>query len=161
MCVLDVLCFFWVDRQVRFSTDSDGRISGGQGRSGRPLFRRAGELEPHADSGAEGNNAEGPRSATPLEWTSTSASQEGVICALTEDWYLIDAPSGQHTFRLSTPEGDLDLFVYSATDQQLINSGETTSSEEVVEINLDSPTQLYLRVDGFFNERGPYTLSWE
>lgn len=103
---------------------------------------------------------EGPRTATPIDWIS-SESREGVICSMTEDWYQIDVPSGQHTFTLNTPTGDLDLSVYRSSDLTLLGTSSTTEPVEEVQVQLTAETSLYLQVDGFFSERGNYTLSWE
>jgi hypothetical protein len=103
---------------------------------------------------------EGPRTATELSWDQEDASQGGVICELTEDWYVITAPAGQRTFTLDTPEGDLDLSVYRVSDQSLLDISATESSPEEVTVDFNLETEIYLRVDGFFNERGSYTLTW-
>ena len=103
---------------------------------------------------------EGPRTATELSWSTLPTSQTGVICELTEDWYVITAPSGQRTFTLDTPDGDLDLSVYQTSNQMLLGTSVTESSQEEVIVDLSAPTQLYVQVDGFFNERGSYTLTW-
>ena len=103
---------------------------------------------------------EGPRAATELTWSSLDATQSGVICALTEDWYLITAPSGQRTFTLDTPDGDLDLSVYQVSDQSLLGRSATEGSIEEITVDLNVDTQIYLRVDGFFTAQGSYTLTW-
>ena len=103
---------------------------------------------------------EGPRTATPLSWTEGEAVRQGVICALTEDWYSTTIPAGEHTITLTTPSADLDLSVYDAATQALLATSSTTDAIEVVTLTLAEPTEVYLRVDGFFNEEGAYTLSW-
>ena len=104
---------------------------------------------------------EGPRSATPLTWENASANYEGVICSLTEDWFRITVPAGEHTFSLETVEADLDLSVYEVATDMLIGSSETDQSPEQVNISLDDETEVYIQVDGFFDARGAYILSWE
>ncbi len=104
---------------------------------------------------------EGPRTATELEWLSLDQDYEGVICALTEDWFVITVPAGAHTFTLSTPDADLDLSVYRASDQELLGASQSVDPFERVSVELSSETELYLQVDGFFNANGAYILSWE
>ena len=38
---------------------------------------------------------EGPRTATPLAWSLDEASYAGVICSLTEDWWVMTVPAGE------------------------------------------------------------------
>ena len=103
---------------------------------------------------------EGPRTATELEWTQPATGYEGVICALTEDWYLVSAPAGTHTFTLNAPSADLDLSVYRGAELELLGQGATTADPEQVRVMIPSPTELYIRVDGFFDAEGAYVLNW-
>ena len=104
---------------------------------------------------------EGPRTATPLDWLSLDDGYNGVICPLTEDWYQITAPSGARVFTLNTPEGDLDLSIYRASDMTLLGRSQLETQQEQVSFQLSTETALYIQVDGFFDEGGAYTLSWQ
>ena len=104
---------------------------------------------------------EGPRTASPLLWAEVPAQFDGVICALTEDWYTITAPAGVRRFTLNAPNGDLDLKIYASSDETLLGSAQSVEPIEQIELNLDQETELYIQVDGFFNASSTYTLAWE
>jgi PKD repeat protein len=104
---------------------------------------------------------EGPRTATPLDWMVADQSYEGVICALTEDWLVVTVPAGERVFTLNTEGGDLDLTIYQTSNQNVLGSSQTLDPVEEVNITLVDETEVYIQVDGFFNERGTYTLTWQ
>ena len=80
---------------------------------------------------------------------------------MTEDWFMITAPGGMRRFTLNTPDGDLDLKLYRTADESLLGSSQSTNSLEEVELSLEQETELYIQVDGFFDARSSYTLTWE
>jgi PKD repeat protein len=103
---------------------------------------------------------EGPQTATELDWDAPLASYEATVCSYTEDWYRLDVPEGQNTFRLENIDGDLDLYIYS-TDSQ-VSLGSSVSAQEIEEVVFDSPNaqSVFIQVDGFFDSRGQYRLTW-
>ena len=124
------------------------------------VTRTSFELNPACIDDDQREN-EGPRTASPLVWTDEPAQFEGVICALTEDWFVMTAPAGLRRFTLNAPNGDLDLSVYASADNSLLASAQSTEIIEEVEINLEAESELYIQVDGFFDARSAYTLTWE
>lgn len=113
-----------------------------------------------ADDDAREN--EGPRSATPLD-PEAGAVEGGVLCPYTEDWFSLAVPrAGTLTVRLAFAhaDGDLDLYVYDEAGEVALGESRTEDDEETVEIELDAPATVLIRVDGFLEAANRYDLSW-
>jgi uncharacterized membrane protein len=105
---------------------------------------------------------EGPRTATPLD-PADGAYDHGVICPATEDWFSLPvADAGQVTLRLTfdAGAGDLDLYVYAADGATLLGESATEGSPEAVDVQLDAPGTVLIRVDGFLDDMNSYRLDW-
>ncbi len=104
---------------------------------------------------------EGPFSATAIE---ISPHEGGVICAHTEDWYVIEIPdAGALTVTLTFEHamGDLDLGVWRMVDGAPVELDASRTEGDVEEVNLEVPAgALLIEVDGFDDAAAPYTLSW-
>jgi PKD repeat protein len=104
---------------------------------------------------------EGPATAT--EIPSEQVNVEAVICGYTEDWYrLVVAEAETLTVSLSfdAAGADLDLALHDASrpDAPFLAGSATESSPETV--TLEGPGAFFIRVDGFLDAEGAYTLSW-
>ena len=115
---------------------------------------------PCVDDDARSN--EGPGSATRLE-SAAGILEGGVLCAHTEDWFLLEASgAGEAAVSLtfSAALGDLDLEVYSAGGATLLASSRTEQGEETVMFVVEEAGPLLVRVDGFLDAENTYALTW-
>lgn len=103
---------------------------------------------------------EGPRTATDLTDVAAPLG-EVVICDFTEDWYALPVEAGMVAVQIEFvhARGDLDLEVLAA-DGLPLGASRTEADIERVEVMVDAPQTLLIRVDGFLDAANDYTLDW-
>ncbi len=104
---------------------------------------------------------EGPATASPVSLE--GASVEAVICGYTEDWYrlsVVEAGTLGIALVFDADGADLDLLVYDAARPNGPPLAQSATDASPEAVTLEGPADVLIRVDGFLDAEGAYTLRW-